>query len=550
MRKLLMSTALAVMALPALAEDAALLLGNERYRTLDRFVGGADVARVARDFAEAGYAVDALSNQPVSEMRQMLTRFQSRSEDADRLVVAMSGRFVTDGTRSWMLSVNAAQPTLFGIEEEGLSVESVLKVLAGVPGQSILLLALDADEDRDLDNVIREGIGTLDIPQGVAVIVGDPRNLTKLIEDAILSPNADIIEAVARNRRLRLFGYQPNQFVMQRDRVRENSTSARPYVVDRVAENLSWGRAVSDDTVESYRIHLRGFPNGTHTADANAAIQSILAEPNRTARLNEDGLSLSRDQRRAIQRDLTVLGYNTRGVDGIFGNGTRAAISNWQQENGFSQSGYVTIEQVTRINAQAARRSAQLEAEAAREREAQVRLDRAFWDETGSNGREPGLRSYLERYPDGVFSELATKQLAKIEEGKLAKSARDDREAWTVARTRDSVQSYQSYLSSQRQGSFRSEAASRLNELQRDQANSSNRGQARAQEDALGLNRLTRQLIERRLSQLGFDLGDADGRFDKNSRQAIRQFQRSRNIDPTGFISQSDLGQLLIPGRN
>ena len=36
----------------------------------------------------------------------------------------------------------------------------------------------------------------------------------------------------------------------------------------------------------------------------------------------EDALGLSRGERRNIQQDLTDLGFNTRGVDGLFGNGT------------------------------------------------------------------------------------------------------------------------------------------------------------------------------------------------------------------------------------
>ena len=238
-----------------------------------------------------------------------------------------------------------------------------------------------------------------------------------------------------------------------------------PYIVDRIAENLQWEQAIGADTLEAYRAYMRAYPRGVHTRDANEAIAAILAEPDRAARLVEESLGLSRDQRREIQRDLSILNFNTRGIDGIFGNGTRAAISNWQQENGFAQTGYVTVEQITRIDAQAARRSAQLEAEAAREREAQLRLDRAYWEETGANGREPGLRSYLDRYPDGFYAERATTALAEIEQSKLAQAQRDDRDAWTAARRTDTVRSYDRYLAAQPNGAFRDEATARLNAL-------------------------------------------------------------------------------------
>lgn len=547
MRRLILSTVLAVMAIPAFAEDAALLLGIERYRTLDRYVGGAGITGAANELTDAGYAVDALANQSASAMRQMLSRFQARSTDADRLIVAMTGRFATDGERSWLLSANAAAPTLFTVEQEGLSVESVLKVLASVHGQSILLLGYDKGENDSFDTVIREGIGTLDIPQGVTVIVGDPRNLTSLIEDTIVVPNAEVVAAVASNRNITLFGYRPKSLVMQAGPTEPTSPDQpRPYVVDRVAENLVWQRATIDDTLAAYRAYLRDYPRGAHAAQANEVIQSIQAEPNRAARLSEEGLGLSRDQRRSIQRDLSILNYNTRGIDGIFGNGTRTAISNWQQENGFSQTGYVTDEQVTRINAQASRRSAQLEAEAAREREAQLHRDRAYWEETGANGREPGLRSYLDRFPDGIYAEQAQAQLARFEESKLSQAARADRDAWTTARSRDTVQSYETYLKDQSRGSFRDEAQARLTALRQQQSNASTDNEARAAEAALGLNVLTKRLIEGRLTQLGLEPGAADGQFDERSRRAIRQFQRSRNLAPTGYVSQDALVQLLM----
>ena len=36
-----------------------------------------------------------------------------------------------------------------------------------------------------------------------------------------------------------------------------------------------------------------------------------------------------RDQRRDVQRGLTLLEFDTRGTDGIFGRGSRAAIAAW-----------------------------------------------------------------------------------------------------------------------------------------------------------------------------------------------------------------------------
>ncbi len=65
----------------------------------------------------------------------------------------------------------------------------------------------------------------------------------------------------------------------------------------------------------------------------------------------EKALALTRTERREIQRRLVLLNYNTRGVDGIFGNGSRAAIRQWQQDNELPSSGYLDLNQVVLLRA-------------------------------------------------------------------------------------------------------------------------------------------------------------------------------------------------------
>ena len=67
----------------------------------------------------------------------------------------------------------------------------------------------------------------------------------------------------------------------------------------------------------------------------------------------ELGLGLSRAQRVQIQRDLTALGYDPKGVDGLFGSGTRMAIRAWQRNTGQPATGYMTAAQVTALRGDA-----------------------------------------------------------------------------------------------------------------------------------------------------------------------------------------------------
>lgn len=55
-----------------------------------------------------------------------------------------------------------------------------------------------------------------------------------------------------------------------------------------------------------------------------------------------DDAPLSREQRIGAQRALTALGYDTRGIDGVVGANTRAALRRWQAAAGRVPDGYLT----------------------------------------------------------------------------------------------------------------------------------------------------------------------------------------------------------------
>lgn len=122
------------------------------------------------------------------------------------------------------------------------------------------------------------------------------------------------------------------------------------------------------NTVASYRGYLAQHPQGLHRLDAEAALRRLgaavsppvspvqpvtplpdVASPAQV----EDVLELTRLQRAEIQRQLTALGFDTRGADGLWGSNTRGAIARWQQANRLAVTGYVTGPQVAQIARQA-----------------------------------------------------------------------------------------------------------------------------------------------------------------------------------------------------
>ncbi len=97
------------------------------------------------------------------------------------------------------------------------------------------------------------------------------------------------------------------------------------------------------------------------------------------------------------------LGFDPFGVDGIFGGRSRAAIRNWQASANLEASGYLTANQVTRLENAAARRAEQLRREAEERRRAEERADRRYWQRTGQSGAEDGLPLISSDIPTDCF---------------------------------------------------------------------------------------------------------------------------------------------------
>lgn len=549
MRLKILTSVLALTAGMAAAEDAALIIGNTSYDNLGRLSRGTEPVAAGEALRAMGFDVTSRADARAGEIGQAIEDFLPAVDAAERLVVVLSGRFVTDGEETWFLASNMQEPAYLRMGSGAIPVSGVLRILSAVPGGALLILATDPRETDRYDAYLTGGIGALDVPQGVTVLRGRPRDVADFIEDDLVEPEANLTRAIASDRDITAEGFLPGDFRFMGPRP---DPDAQPQT-DPEAEEALWEGALALDTVEAYQDYLARYPAGQHAEEARARIEEYLSEPNREARLAEEALALDADARREIQRDLTILDYNTRGIDGIFGPGTRGAILNWQQENGFPQTSYLTAEQINRLDAQAARRAAELEAEAERQRQAELRRDRAFWEETGAAGDEPGLRAYIERYPDGFYSDAAREQLAAIEEEKRAAAEAEDRAAWDAARDVDTKESYEAYLATFPNGVFEAEARAKLAEIDAADRNSGALQEARAREQALDMNPITRTLVEAKLDQLGLEPGPVDGRFTAPTRRAIRTYQRDRDLDATGFLDEQTLIRILadtIGGQN
>lgn len=484
MRRILMAAAVALaLPVPALAENLAIVVANARYDGFPALRTAPAVDEAVRAFAEAGFEVIELRDARFDVAARALSEARERVAEADRVAILLSGHFVQSGGASWLLARDARSPDAFTAGAEGLPLAAFLELAATRAGASAVLVA---DEDARLTPGagLRPGAAFPEPPQGVALFGGSARGILTVLRGGLLVPGQSLAATAAGlPATVRAAGFLPPTAFLPAD-----------------------------------------------GADA-APPAPPAAAPDDPARI-EAGLGLDRAARREIQRDLALLGHDPRGIDGIFGRGTRDAIARWQRAQGLPDTGYLTGNQVVRLRDQGLARRAEAD-----------RQDTAFWRETGEGATEAGLRRYLERYPEGLHADRARALLAPFDASRREAVAQADREAWERALAEGTPEAYADYLARFPEGAFRAEAQVRREAASGDAVQAADR----AEEDRIVGNAITRLLVEQRLRQLGTDPGPIDGIFDEATRRAIRSFQRARDLPETGHLSEATLARLLVP---
>ena len=449
----------------ASAQNLALVLSNGNYDN------GTDVPNISRKHQQM---VNALENQGYEviegkdlnrlETRQRVGDFADKIARADTVIAVLNGHVAHFGEVSWLLPADMNASSATGVAFRGLDVSFVAQLLAQKPGHSVLFVG-ESDRDHARIPLVEEGLARMPLPRGVMMISGAYDKVGDLLRHSFLRPNVRVIDVLRTDTgRLEIEGDIPASLELVGNRV-----------VAQTPEQI------------------------------------------------EDALGLNRGQRRQIQQDLTDIGYDTRGVDGLFGNGTRTAIRNWQRRERLTGTGYLNADQVTLLRQQGDAARVELRAG-----------DRSYWAQTGAAGTERGLRLYLERYPNGQFANRARAELARF-------NARTDEQAWARAVQINTDASYREYLRDFPNGIYKDIARTRIGDVPEVVEND-----AKRVEDALRLNSVSRLLIEQRVSDLGYHTGPRDGNFDLASRQAFRSYQRDRGMPATGYVTAAMIRRLLL----
>ncbi len=484
---------------PALAGDIALVIGNRDYsKAPDAKSAEIDAREVAAALVDGGFDVTLGIDLDRREMHRALSRFGRKIGNAERVVIYFSGHALRSDGVSYLAPVDQQNGSLIQVMMDGVPLDLVLRLAQGQPGRAVVFI--DAAQLRGFTpNAISEpGLASIDPGDGVLVV-----------------------SAAAPGRAIRRRGGRISRFA--RFVVREFlSPGVKTMNAVRAMRSPAW---FTGSVHPKLRLVKRGSGGGRIGGGEDSPAEI------------EAALRLTRAQRREVQESLSLLGHDPRGIDGMFGPGTRTAIRLWQRANDLAETGYLTDEQAALLQNQSA--------EAGRSPESR---DNDYWDRTGDLGTGDGYRDYLSRYSDGLRADQARSELKRMARAGTDSAAWREREVWRDARDDDHPSDYREYLERYPTGIWQPEAERRLAELAGPAAPAL--ADPPSVEQALELTRNDRLSIEQRLDYLGFPPGPMDGFFNSSTRRAIEGYQRSRGHNVTGYVDQPTLGAIMAETRD
>ncbi|MEL6688754.1 MAG: peptidoglycan-binding domain-containing protein [Pseudomonadota bacterium] len=521
MKKLLAALTL-MFASPAMAADVAVMVSP--FSVTQSATAPFFQARTALE--QAGFVVERTAE---TDPARLANRFQAAFSEVgreDRVIVYIRGDIVISDGRAYLLNADSrARLNPFNIGLNALDLTPVLDALERFGPRALLLVSTD-EPPRMLRNRRRAALFPAVGARDVSHVEGQGTNL--MLGLAALANDRISVRDAFRGSEVRAAPSSSQAFLPPAP----GGPGPR--------EARAWGEAERIGTIAAYLAYMSDYPDGFYFSEALARISELRegpkAEP--TPAELEAALNLNRNTRTRVQINLQILGFNPRGVDGIFGPGSRAAIREWQLSRGFQPTGFLSGNQVNALENQADVRRAEIAKE-----------DEAFWQQSGALGGVASLQRYLDRYPNGIYADEARRLLAAIEEERLDDERRLERVAWQRARRANTAAAYRDFLRRYPDGFFATEARERLAALTAptEPAGPTEQqiAQARAEEAQVLENPITRLLAERQLAALGFNPGSVDGRFTEGTRRALRAFQITRNIPATSYLGRPTAVALL-----
>ncbi len=475
------------------AADVALVIGNADYRRApDARTAESDARLVAEALSDGGYDVMLGINLDRSTMRARLGRFARKISNADRVVFYFSGHALRSDGESYLAAVDQRNTSLVSVTMDGAPLDLVLRLAASRPGRSVVFVDAAQYNGYTPNAVTEPGLAQIAAPDGVLVV-----------------------SAAAPGRAIRRRGSGPSRFArtVADDFLRPGNRAMR------AARRMAAPAWSTGALRPGFRLVRQGASGGSVNAASPAEI--------------ERRLNLTRSQRREVQETLSLLGHDPRGIDGVFGAGSRTAIRLWQRTNNLTETGYLDTDQHALLLRQG--------------QEAGPGRDDRDWERAVSIGTGDAYRDYLAEHSDGRHADGARDALKRMARAGSDDLAYRERRFWRQARQDNIAEAYRDYLERYPNGIWQPEAEERLAALGSSSSTTDSTGSADPadEERALNLTRNDRLSVEQRLNILGFSPGAMDGFFDSSTRWAIEGYQRSRGFEANGYLDRPVLSRLV-----
>ncbi|MEM1300864.1 MAG: peptidoglycan-binding protein, partial [Pseudomonadota bacterium] len=547
------------LATPALAGNTALVIGNGDYAhapgaaTAER-----DTKSIVNAFEGAGWEVLSGTNLDRAGMRDLITQFSEKAEDSDALAIFYSGHAIRAGGVSFMAPVETKGETLLDVVFDGVPLDLLLAIAADKAGRAVLFV--DGAQLRGFQPTesFEPGLADLEGPDGVLIVsAAEPgravrrsswrdSRFARLIVDRFLEPGVSLQEvADGAPEPVWITGAVEPEFTLAPLPAPEASG------LEAEIELAYWRAAEKSGDAKDYQAYLERYPEGVFAEFARARLglskeDDVPEEPEVDPRIQaERDLNLSRARKRRLQEYLLALGHDPKGIDGLYGRGTRRALIAWQRKNDLYNEGWLTEDQVGLLTEQgeaALAEQARIAEEQRRIREAE---DNAYWSATGAKGSPAGYRAYLDKYPQGLHAKIARAAMAKIAEAEADALSRKDRRAWRRADKRATAEAYRDYLGAYPQGIYRDKALAALDAIESAEREAAEALRLTKIEESLKLSADDMVSVEQRLRFLGYEVGALDGVFDERTRAGIKGYQSSRELDATGYLNRKTVVRLV-----
>ena len=113
--------------------------------------------------------------------------------------------------KRYFLPTDADTGPLATLAANALPLSTVTAWLADKPGKAVLVLASD-DAANDLDPFLTNGVGDIDLPQGVTLLRAEPRIASRFIQNWLAKPGSAFVPNAVRNS-VTISGYAPDDLV-------------------------------------------------------------------------------------------------------------------------------------------------------------------------------------------------------------------------------------------------------------------------------------------------------------------------------------------------